>query len=214
MVPKGGSTVVTRRVACSDQKVDVAAFEVEDATPGKAGLEPVDLDRIHDGRTGCPTVKARLIGYPGQWVTPLKSLPGVQGFRALSYGCEPIEPSRWDAVSKKAGLSPDIHVVVDYGDDHVTFEGGGLVSADAPNPRGMSGGGMFQPPKPTKAKQIWNPADMCLFAIQSSWLDEVGFLKAIQIIHWLKLVAEEYPDLRSELQSRFPRLKRMCNESL
>jgi hypothetical protein len=47
---------------------------------------------------------------------------------------------------------------------------------------------------------------LCLFAIQSSWCKGREHLKAIQIIHWLRLVAETYPELRRELCARFPRL--------
>ena len=210
MVPQR-VTCVTHRVASADDEIDVGILELSTDAVRKTGLEPIGIDRIHDGGTGNPSVKARLIGYPGQYVVVKKPLPNLKRFHALAYGCEPIEATRWDAIPDKgsATFDEDIHIVIEFSDDVVSYGDRLPVMEGTPEPFGMSGGGIWQRPQPTKDDEIWTPSDLCLFGIQSDWLRKAGYLRLIQIIHWLKLVADEYSDLRSELESRFPRLKQM-----
>jgi hypothetical protein len=41
----------------------------------------------------------------------------------------------------------------------------------------------------------------------SSWYRQKSFIKGVQIIYWLRLVCEHYPDLEATLTERFPRLE-------
>jgi hypothetical protein len=201
-------TYVTRRMVSSS--ADVAVFELEPNAITRAGLEAIGLERIHDGQTGSPNFKARLIGFPKSWIVAKNPLPGLKRFHGLGYGCEPIEPSRWPAI----GVAEDTFdegrdIVVEYSHDTIDFGRKLDVPPGVPDPFGMSGGGIWQRTVAVPADEIWTAEGLCLFGIQSSWLDKKGYLKAVQIIHWLKLVADEYPELRAELQERFPRLKQM-----
>lgn len=199
---------VTRR-AVSDY-VDVAVFELQPNTVARVGLDPIGLDRIHDGRTGNTNFKTRLMGFPAAWVLSRNPLPGIKGFHGLGYGCETIEPSRWPAISTIPGtFDKDTDIVVEFSRDTVDFGSKLPVPAGMPDPFGMSGGGLWQRTVAVKDDEIWTADGLCLFGIQSTWLDEKGFLKAVQIIHWLKLVADEYPELRGELCERYPRLKKL-----
>lgn len=201
---------VIRRLTNDDSRIDVAVFELAANTAARVGQEAIGIERIYDGVTGNPNTKGRLIGYPGKYVVQCTSVANVRRFHALGYGCEPIEPNRWGAISRVAGtFSEDVHVVVEFNRDVVSYGDPLPVPDGLPDPFGMSGGGMWQRPERTSDNAIWTPSELCLFAIQSSWLNKLDYLKAIQIIHWLKLVADEYPDLRGELQSRFKRLKQM-----
>ena len=150
------------------------------------------------------------MGYPETYIVEKAPLKGVVRFHGLGYGCEPIEPSRWQAISTQTGVfDEDVHIVVEFSRDVVSYGSELPVPDGMPDPPGMSGGGIWQRPEATKDDEIWTPSDLCLFGIQSSWLYKLGYLKAIQIIHWLKLIADEYPELGRELESRFPRLRQI-----
>jgi hypothetical protein len=198
---------VTRRVASPDEKTDVAAFVLEPDTAARCGLTPIAIDRVHDGGTG-NSAKAMLIGYPADYVAHVSPAPvTVRKFHALAYGCEPIEPSRWGAITKdRSVLDRGLHVVVEFDRDVVDW-GQPPPMPGVPDPPGMSGGGLWQRPTPAGEGEIWSPDCVRLIGIQSSWLFKKGFLKAIQAIHWLRLVAGEFPELRDELETRFPRLR-------
>ncbi len=217
LVGKGGLvtterlTCVTRRIASANRAVDVAVFEMTADVARRVSLEPIGIDRINDSGTGTPNLKARLIGYPVAYKIPNHRNSGIAEFYGLCYGCEPIEPERWGAIPPNTvGLDRHIHAVVDFSYDVVNWNVKQLPVPDGmPDPFGLSGGGLWQRTIPIKDDELWKPDDLWLFGIQSSWLRQAGFLIAIQIIHWLKLVADEYSELRSDLQDRFPRLKQL-----
>jgi hypothetical protein len=202
---------VIQRVVSTDNAIDVGVLELTEHAIIMAGLEPIGLDRIHDGGCGNTSIKSRLIGYPGQWVVTAPPLPNVRRFHALAYGCETIEPTRWGAIPFRKGINFDdkVHVVIHYTDDVVSQNNSLPVPPGTPNPKGMSGGGLWQRPEPTPDDAIWTPSDLCLIGIQSDWLERAGYLRSIQVIHWVKLVAEHFSDVRDELESRFPRLKQL-----
>jgi hypothetical protein len=198
-------------VANGEERIDVAAFELSPNADSMINAEPLRIERVCDAGTGNPNVKSRLLGYPFQWVGPSRGAPGIKGMYALSYGCETVEPDRWPALRLTARprypLDPTVDIVVEYSDDVETFgtEPPGN-RPRTPQPIGMSGGGLWQRPKATGDDEIWSADNLSLIGLQSSWLNTIGFLRSVQIIHWLRLVAEHFPDLRDELASRFPRL--------
>jgi hypothetical protein len=137
-------------------------------------------------------------------------------FQRLCLTCEPIAPIAWEAVREQIGkvdgmtgtLSPDIHVLFYYDLSEPTywpFEDTRATDS-TPKPFGMSGGGVWQFPSATDSESIWSPDSLRLFAIQSSWPKRGKHLKAIQVIHWIRLVADTYPEMRDKLRQRFPRI--------
>ncbi len=72
-----------------------------------------------------------------------------------------------------------------------------------PEPMGMSGGGYWQPNLALKS-EIWNPEYYSLIAIQSRWWGRGRYLQGTQIIHWLRLLWEQQPELRADLEAAFP----------
>jgi len=72
--------------------------------------------------------------------------------------------------------------------------------------KGYSGGGVwdlgFEP------GVLWQPSRIGLFGIQSSWHPKKRYLRAVQVLHWLRLIYEDYADLRLELTKLFPELAR------
>jgi len=197
---------VTRRVAHTS--LDLALFELDPNSLAQANLEAVGVDRILDAGVGNTSRKSRLCGYPSAHIVENHLVRGVRAMFALCYGCETIEASRWKNVVKNPdSLKSDLHVVVEYNPDVVDSTSVTLpVPSGLPRPYGMSGGGLWQRDSLAKDDEIWSADAYCLFAIQAAIFVDKPFLKATQIIHWLKLVADNYPKLRGDLESRFPRL--------
>ncbi len=73
-----------------------------------------------------------------------------------------------------------------------------------PDPSGMSGGGLWD--QGFETQLIWKPEGASLMGIQSAWHPKERYVRAVQIIHWLRLVHQHYPDLRNILEERFPEL--------
>jgi len=198
---------VIRRVAASGA-ADVAALELEPGTLEKLCLTPITLDRIRDAGTAGNGLQCRLAGFPAGYSVPHFPAPEARAFNMLAYGCEAIEPERWHNITKQAGtFNRDLDVVFCYDPKEVVeYRTDAPVPGGLPHPGGTSGGGIWQRRSIAGDDEIWSPVAFDLIAIQSAMLEGKPYLKATQIIHWLKLVADEYPDLRNTLESRYSRL--------
>lgn len=79
----------------------------------------------------------------------------------------------------------------------------GADTAPFSTPIGMSGGGLWE--TDYKDAGLWSPDKARIIGIQSSWnsgnKNFFRHLRGVQIKHWLKLVYDEYPDLREKLGS-------------
>jgi hypothetical protein len=189
---------------------DVGLIEVEADTPKLIEMEAIGIDRIADLKSGLHHCKSWVVGYPGanaQWNVPA---PGVLGFRASSMGCEPIDPIAWHRIQlgrDDKPLDPEAYAMFYFNIEEPLFVHSENPCRDeyAAEPFGMSGGGIWQCRQSAEGRN-WYPHDLCLFAIQSAWCVGRKHAKAIQIIHWLRLVADTYQDLREELIDAFPRL--------
>lgn len=188
------------------QYVDVAAFELESDAVARIGGDVISIDQIHDAGTGNQNVKSHLVGYPSSYITPTDPV-GIRGFYALSYGCETIESSRWPKRLQSCNQVDDLRdLLMDYNLDVINCGKALPIPPGMPSPAGMSGGGVWQRSEAVKTNQLWTACDLKLVGIQSTLFDELNFLKAIQIAHWAKLLADEYPELRAELEAHFPRI--------
>ena len=189
---------------------DVGLIEVACDAPGQMGMEPIGIGRIADLGSGRHHRSSWLVGYPSASQIPNSPKPGVLGFVGHVAACEPIDPIAWHRI--KLGkdddpLDPDGHAMFYYSVTDPLFVHPDNPCRDefAARPHGMSGGGFWQAPQSTEGRN-WYPHDVCLYAIQSAWCFGHMHVKAIQIIHWLRLVADTYQHLREELIDAFPRL--------
>ncbi|WP_152098252.1 hypothetical protein [Lacipirellula parvula] len=197
---------------------DVGLIEVETDTPRLIGMEPIGIDRIADLQSGRHYCKSWMIGYPGANQMRLASAPGVVGFRGNSLGCEPIDPIAWHRIQlgrDDEALDPEAHAMFYYNISEPLFIHSENPCRDefAAKPHGMSGGGIWQCRQSAEGRN-WYPHDLCLFAIISAWNVSQEHVKAIQVIHWLRLVADTYQDLREELIDAFPRLLELPTEDI
>ncbi|MGD9632037.1 MAG: hypothetical protein AB7G28_15215 [Pirellulales bacterium] len=193
----------------SDPNYDLGIIEISPSAVDELGLDPIGIDRVHDAGTGHPKCIARAFGFP--WDFKKDNFPrnGVRGFRALSYGTEPLDPLAWERLYA-SDLDPTENVVLHYDqDDNIDWDSGLAHPSPAPHPNGMSGGGFWQAAEPLDDSQLWTVGRLNLIAVQTGWYKRSGqsFLRGIQIIYWLHLVSSNYPALRDELENAFPRLK-------
>jgi hypothetical protein len=173
-------------------------------------MEAIKVDRIRDLGTGREGVRSWLIGFPAAKLQP-DHAASILRFEATSLSFEPIAPIAWHGVplaNNDASHDIDAHVLLHYSMGEPLFVHSENANRDtfAPEPFGLSGGGLWQCPE-SREGRVWSPSMLCLFAIQSNWCKGREHLKAIQIVHWLRLVAKTYPELREELSTNFPRLK-------
>lgn len=206
-----GMPAYLNHAAVHNSKVDVGFVEIDRSTVlPLLGKESLPLSLIGDLGAGDPKMMTAMTGFPGHTVgdpvTTGKVVPQYWGVNNVPIA--PVDyPTKVDPVPSGASPpDPDKDVFLDYvaGDirDLLTYTPAGL-----PKVHGMSGGGYYN--WGTFPKDgLWSPGSMRLYAIQSSWCDRPTnpYVRATQIVYWLKLVADNYPDLRTDLLAAFPRI--------
>ena len=109
----------------------------------------------------------------------------------------------WSRVDPPA--DPLFDIILDYPPGKDTTR---LLDTSAPvalpDPQGMSGGGLWD--QGFSGNTLWHPEDASLIGVQSSWHPESRYVRVVQIVHWLRLVHEHYPDLRLTLEKLFPEM--------
>jgi hypothetical protein len=200
--------------------VDVGLIELEADAPQLLGMSAITINQIADLGSGRHGARAWLAGYPKQQLVPHYQEKGILGFCGLITSCEPIDPIAWASVDigpiddAPGQLCEEMHALINYSLSEPVYRGldDKLAAEFAPKPYGMSGGGLWQCFEPTADDALWSPEKLRLIAIQSSWPRQGDHLKTIQVIHWLRLVADTYPELAAELCRQFPRLSKMVDD--
>lgn len=158
------------------------------------------LDRIADYGMGRTRRPALLLGVSS-------SESGVEGERSVrlgvvGYECDPLSPTEIKTKCPDPPCDETVDVFLDYEFSDCrrndTYE-----QIEAPDPSGMSGGGVWDQ---GFDGEIWHPDKAKLFAIQSLRAPDNRYLRATQIIHWLRLVYRDYRDLQAILSDRWPKL--------
>jgi hypothetical protein len=191
--------------------IDVGVLELARSDSfDQLGVEPLPLVRVSDMTNGDATSPARVLGYPDEWIKPTRTSAGMQmGCLAQSLGSFVVAPEHWKAVEKETNypqIDRDIVLSFDRNSDYIDYTPELGLAKAPPNPRGMSGGGIWQPPERLRDGEIWHPERSHLIGIQYDWPTWGRFLRAVQIIHWLKLVADTFPELSQTLHDLYPRL--------
>jgi hypothetical protein len=96
--------------------------------------------------------------------------------------------------------SPDIDIFLDYQPGFTVLDGKQLDRP--PTAPGLSGGGIWDHGY-SLTSRFWKPSEIRLFGIQSGWQKERGYLRGVQIVHWLRIVHAHYPETRAELEESF-----------
>ena len=128
-----------------------------------------------------------------------ESVAIVGGFdaKARGYSTTPLGIDEWPEVasdSRPADLESDIFLL---------FEGGNYSRTDTSetfewnDPRGISGAGIWD--LKISRGQVWAPRQAVLIGIETSWYEPKKYLRGVQISHWLRLVASDYPDYQEDI---------------
>lgn len=192
--------------------IDAGAIEVSGSDElGHLGAEVLPVERISDVGAGDPLRAAKIAGFPESYKVRdvERQILGVAG---LSLGSMPVSPELWPQVSRETrNAEPDKHIVLQFARSGVWYSKKFHPDIDKlgdqpPEPFGMSGGGIWQSPKPANENAVWSAGNMRLIGIQAMWPRHGRFLRATQAVHWVRLISDNYPDLRSHLQSLFSRV--------
>ncbi len=186
---------------------DVGVLELDTDSLSKYPLKsPCPVARLKMVGLGRPDRISSLVGCPGQYLQE-ESVGIAKGLKAvvISYNSTPIGTAEWPSFATSPPLDQDIDVLMHYpsGTNNTTHLGTGD-PIELPNPKGMSGGGLWD--QGFGVNEIWSTDDAFLFGIQSAWFPTKRYVRAVQVKHLLRLVHQHYPDLRSELDGRFPDL--------
>lgn len=119
-----------------------------------------------------------------------------------------IDIADWPKLNTKNPLDDKIDMLVKYPDNSPDIRDSTGSHTTLPDPRGISGGGLW--PHGLGTSTLWTPENALLTGIQASWFSDIGYVRLTRIFHWLKLVFDNYPELRPELESQFGDVFRMA----
>ena len=188
---------------------DVGFLEVDpERTLSIVEKDAVGIDRINPSGPGDPGERCFLCGYPSDMI--LQRQVGhllCSTFTPVSYCNVPITPDMWPSVPKDArppDAAVDMFMTYDLNEEMERYEENKGHYDTLTRPEGTSGGGLWQA-RPSVG--LWSAERTALIGIQSSWKEEKKYIRACQIIHWLRLVRENYDDLAPSLVKAFPSLE-------
>jgi len=151
----------------------------------------------------CPVTDSALVtlvGNPAQRaVADYKTKTLAAKCDAFTTGTLPA--SQWPSVpstERPADLNTD--VFLDYPKELRNLQQGATMGACSP--AGFSGGGIWN--QNLVKGNMWLPEAATLLAIQSSWQENHRYLRATQVVHWLRLVWRYYSDIRPQIEKQFP----------
>ncbi len=187
---------------------DVGIVELDFATFRQHSTkQPCAIDRLRIRGTGRQDYPVTLIGTPGELMQSRRdgklTLADVIG---ASWNCTTEAPTGavWPKVDPPA--NPLFDIILDYPSGNDTARRLETnTPTTLPDPEGMSGGGLWDQGFGENA--LWKPEDAFLIGVQTSWHANRRYIRAVQIVHWLRLVHQHYPDLRPTLEERFPELR-------
>ncbi len=195
----------------SGDRPDVGILELDQAGWQQFSLKtPCPLSRIRNAGLGRSQRSVSLIGSPGQYVEQ-DIRNGAKGLKAVvtGYSTVSLDETEWSNYSISPAPAPDLDIILDYpaGDAHTTRLDTGEPIV-LPNPVGMSGGGLWDQGFGINGQDtLWTHDDAFLFGIQSAWHERQRYVRAVQVIHWVRLVHRHYTSLRNTLEQQFPELK-------
>jgi hypothetical protein len=202
-----GALPILRSGTIASAWPDVGFLELDPAeTLPVLGKEAIGLQQISLRGPGHPECRCLLFGYPSEVLqTEQTEPPEVHlACRPMCYSNAPLRPEHWpkaSAADPASGEAADIFLPYDPKEETWYCE---EKKGDLPELRGVRGGGLWQGTQ-TKV-ELWNAEAVRLIGIQSRWDEQKKYVRGCQIIHWLCLLHEHYPDLRPALLAAFPEL--------
>lgn len=185
--------------------LDIGFMEL-DSSFVKDGLGKLalPLSRVFPCGPGQLDYATYVCGFPSEQVhtTMPSASKKLQVFTFQSWQNTPLMPKDWNHLPRKHRPPHELtDIFVPYQREDDILCNGQEMTEILNQPHGLSGGGYWQPNVSLKQK-IWSPEYYCLIGIQSAWWGR--YLRATQIIHWLRLVWQHNSDLRQQLEAEFP----------
>jgi hypothetical protein len=190
-----------------DRSRDIGYLELNPQYAGPfLGHEPCPVEQLQPAGVGRRDRLVALFGHPTQFAgTPRTE--NSQGIIAKSVAMftTPVPSAEWPTwPSGSDPLDVARDLVLEYPADDA-FQIGTQEPVSLDSPIGFSGGGVWN--LGVEPGELWLPARVTLSAIQSAWDKTQRYCRATQIIHWLRLVHQDYPDLRPLLELSCPALR-------
>ncbi|QDT39911.1 hypothetical protein [Stratiformator vulcanicus] len=186
----------------ANDRPDVGLIELDPDSFRKISPKTgVPLSRIKPVGTGRDKRTAQLIGSPSQNVEHEIRAPS-RGLKAvvMGYTSLPLNQSDWPTFNAAPTLDRSIDILMEYPSgtaDTTRMDTGEPVKL--PDPKGMSGGGLWDQGFDTD--EMWSPDSAFLIGIQSAWFPNKRHVRAVQIAHWLNLIKRRFPELQEAVES-------------
>ncbi len=207
---EGVNVDIMRHGKSAHDHPDVGYFELANSSLKALSREPIELARLSTKRGGTAGRVAFLFGYPSVWAKPVISRrrrTATIPLRSIFFANFLLARDEWPDIPQ--GDCPSnwlVDVFMAYPDDEmvVTTDESEtripqVIGNKLPSPNGTSGGGIWQ--GTPRRDGLWSAESVKLVAVQSSWLPRQRYTRGVQVHHWLRLIHDEYPDLRDELSA-------------
>jgi hypothetical protein len=184
---------------------DVGYLELPVDLPKTLDREPIVLSRLSRKRSGTPGQVAFLSGYPEAWASPIldhRRRIATVPLRSMTYANVLLARDEWpnlDPDAPRASRLVDLFLAypteqeMEVTKDDRQTRIPKIIGDKLPSAVGTSGGGIWQnTPRP---RGLWY-AELNLIGVQSAWSRSNRYARGVQVFHWLKLIHDDYPDLR------------------
>jgi hypothetical protein len=205
--PTEGMLGFTRIKRRADLDIGLLEIDRESAVDYLGSISPCSVDQIKILGPARPRSLMSLIGSPVGFVKKgtredlPEFVPQVVAFSTVAFS-----PDEWPTppeTEPNADLTRDIFFPLPE-DDLVKLESNEPIKITTA--KGFSGGGIWD--LDVKGDELWHPERASLFGIEFAWSETQRYVRGTQIIHWLRLVRDEYPDIAQKLMERFPELQK------
>lgn len=197
---EGSAALITIR-GTSGHRPDVGLIELDSDSYSTFCPKPA----IPISRITTDNIENRLAMLMGTPAESVKILTDRMSAVASGYNSSPIDEAEWPRINpEKHDLDKTIDMLMRYPNHSPDIRDETGIHTDLPDPRGMSGGGLWDHGLATS--HVWSVEDSRLAGIQSAWFPKRGYVRIVRVMHWLALVRQHYPSLRPQIESHFPEL--------
>lgn len=139
-----------------------------------------------------------VFGFPGE-LNKTDPMPKVLGSNAAAYATLLYLGERGSIPWKEADRG--VGILMDYGPNTTRDDSGQIVKS--PNPRGMSGGGMWRLVEYGTDINDWSTKSVKLIGIQSAVCEPQHVLRGTRIEHAIGFIYRGHDDLRPEIERHY-----------
>jgi hypothetical protein len=172
--------------------VDVGWLELPEAAARASQRAFLPLSSLRPCCAHAPGSLALLFGFPGEPAELEHNGKSLRRHAAVPYGTRTLGADVLDSRFRDA-----VDTYIEYPGVPATDVPHGWRTV-APRAHGASGGGIWICEKP--GTSLWSPDESKLVAIVRSTLDG-EWVRGTQIQHWLRMVAEDVPELHVETEA-------------